>query len=1040
MSESIIRALMHLFAIIESIKVEIVETSEIIVKPYLKKQLSQELVNKYLSLYEDYVGFYRREMIGVSSEVELELKIKNIIEVTKICSQLNSELLQHERVILFIQLIELINTDKNVSAKEDEFIQLVAMNFNILTKEINDIKSFILDMEMKDLSKDVGLIIDNKQTEWAGQTTPLMKNKKVSEMDNFKHIYEKNMLGKIIVLHIKSVNILVSRYTGPLNIYLEGNKMVSGRSYLIKPGAIIKGANIETIYEHSISRSFLLNTKKIKIVLYGEEIHFHFKNSENGIRPFVFYEESGSMVGIMGGSGTGKSTLINLLNGKIKPTSGKIQINGYSIQKCIEEGVIGYVPQDDMLVDELTVYQNLYFNAKLCFGNFSEKLIDETIHKVLLDFDIAEIKDLTVGNALNKFISGGQRKRLNIALELMRKPSVLFVDEPTSGLSSMDSEKVINLFKNEAMKGKLVIIIIHQPSSNVYKLFDKLWILDKGGFPIYNGNPIDAVVYFKTMNTQVNAAESECHTCGNVIPEQILNIIESKNIDEKGYPTLTRKVSPKAWYEKYRKNLLPKLKSIKWQHSLPPSNFQIPNLYQQLKLFLKRVILSKYTNKQYIFINIVQPPLLALILGFLSKYSVGDEYIFRDNKNLPVYLFMYVVVALFLGLSVSAEEIFRDKKILERESFLNLSKFSYINSKIIYLFTLSAFQMLVFVLVGNYILEIKGMVFSFWIILFSTTCFANMIGLNLSSGLNSIVAIYILIPLILVPQLLLGGAMIKFDELHHGISKKKYVPIIGDLMTSRWAYEALTVEQFKNNTYEKNFYIFDQKISQYSFKTSFLIPKLDSKLEKIFQNIQNKKDSSYTKQQIKLLKNEFKKLNIENKNIPYNKLNSLKIQFLDSNIYMYTKQYLDNLKTSYLKQKNSAFQDREAKYAELINEIGKEGVYKLKSENHNTTLTDLVLNRIQLNKIYESNSYLIQKKDPIFMKPDSKIGRAQFYTPFKLIGNIKIDTLYFNIIVIWLMSIAFYFLLFYDGLRKFIKMLERLNPVSKYKEFKKNEY
>ncbi len=1032
MSESIINALMHLFAIIESVKDEVVDTSELVVKPYLEKQLSQELVNKYLGLYEDYVDFYRRETIGVSSDQVLELEAKNIIQVTKICSQLNAELLQNERVILFIQLIELINTDNKVSKKEDEFIQLVAMNFNIISKEINDIKSFILHPNVNKLSKDAGLIIDNKRKEWGGEMGNLMRNRKVPGTNDFKHIFEPNMFGKVIILYVKSVNILISRYIGPLNLYLEGNKMISGRAYLLKSGAIIKGANIETIYEHHLIRTFLHDDRKIKTVLHGDEMQYNFRNSDNGIRPFSFYEQSGSLVGIMGGSGTGKSTLINLLNGKIKPTSGKIEINGCNIQRCVEEGVIGYVPQDDMLVEELTVYQNLYFNAKLCFGDFSEDFINESINKVLLDFDIYEIKDLTVGNALNKFISGGQRKRVNIALELMRKPSVLYVDEPTSGLSSMDSEKVMHLLKGEAMKGKLVMVIIHQPSSNIFKLFDKLWLLDKGGYPIYNGNPIDAVVYFKTMNTQVNAAESECRTCGNVIPEQILSIIEAKNIDEKGEATLDRKVLPKTWYEKYRENILPKLRKMKWQDSLPPSNFQIPSLFQQLRLFLERLVLSKYTNKQYIIINILQPPLLALILGYLSKYSAGEEYIFSDNKNLPVYLFMCVVVALFLGLSVSAEEIFKDKKILERESFLNLSRFSYLNSKIIYLFTLSAFQMLIFVLVGNYILEIKGMNFNFWLILFSTACFANIVGLNLSSGLNSIVTIYILIPLILVPQLLLGGAMIKFDELHHSISKKEYVPVVGDLMTSRWAYEALTVELFKNNAYEKNFFEDDQQISQASFKVSFLIPKLESKFENVYYNLQNNKDTAYTNQQIRLLRNEFEKMSAESSSTQFYRLNRFKPALIDSNIYKYTKQYLNNSKKKYLKLKNKAYKSREAKYAELVSQIGKDKVYQLKLDNHNATLANLLLSRDLSSKIYESNTSIIQKKDPVFMKPDSKVGRAQFYASYKLLGNIEISTLYFNIIAIWLMSIIAYFILLYDGLRKSIEFISRLSPVDRH--------
>ena len=156
---------------------------------------------------------------------------------------------------------------------------------------------------------------------------------------------------------------------------------------------------------------------------------------------------------------------------------------------------------------------------------------------------------------------------------------------------------------------------------------------------------------------------------------------------------------------------------------------------------------------------------LALILGYLSKYAENGAYVFADNKNYPVFLFMAIIVALFVGLTVSAEEIFRDRKILEREKFLNISRVSYLFSKISFLFVLSAIQSLTFVLVANTLLEVRGMMWQQWLILFSTACFGNVLGLNISAGMRTAVSIYILIPLLLVPMLLLGGAMIKFDEI-----------------------------------------------------------------------------------------------------------------------------------------------------------------------------------------------------------------------------------------------------------------------------------
>ena len=1025
MSESIINALMHLFAIIESVKDEVVDTGNIIVKPYLKKQLNEELAKKYLTLYQDYVDFYRRESTGVSDEKVMELETKNIIQVTKICSQLNKELIRHERIVLFIQLIELINTDNKVSEKEADFIQLVALNFNISTADISNIKSFILDPDIKELSKDAALIIDNRITEWPEEMAWMMKNKQVEGVDKFRHIYEEHLFGKIVILYVRSVELLVCRYVGPLSLFLEGKKMNSGDTYILNDGGIIKGAEIEPIYESDVTKKFLTNTKKIKSILHGSNVEFSFKNSTNGLKPFSFCEESGTMVGVMGGSGSGKSTLINLLSGKLLPSRGKVQINGHYIEKCVEEGVIGYVPQDDLLFEELTVYQNLYFNAQLCFGDFSEELINRIVKKMLTSLDISEIANLKVGDPLNKTISGGQRKRLNIGLELMREPSVLFVDEPTSGLSSMDSEKVMRLLKEQSKKGKLVVVIIHQPSSDIFKLFDKLWIMDKGGFPIYNGNPVDSIVYFKTMNTHVNAAESECRTCGNVITEQLLHIIEAKQIDERGERTTSRKVSPAVWYSKYRENILPKLKNLKWQPSLPPTNFQIPDKFKQLTIFLRRTLLSKKTNTQYLILNLLEPPLLAFILGYLSKFAAGPDYVFSENKNLSIYLFMSVVVSLFLGLTVSAEEIFKDQKILVRESFLNLSRLSYLNSKIIYLFSLTAIQMLIFVLVGNYILEIKGLTFSYWLILFSSGCFANMVGLNISSGLNSIVSIYILIPLILVPQLLLGGAMIKFDELHKSIRNEQEVPMIGDIMASRWAYEALAVEQYKNNLYERNFFDYDQRISNHSFVASYLIPRLEKELHKAFIYKQ-RSDTARAISALNTLANSINELNSsENSRFNFVYTDGISYHQLDSTVYRNVLGILQGQKKAHQNQSKLANKERELKYGELVNQLGTEGLLELKQDNHNKSLASLTLNRAEIEKIILDKGSFVRKKDPVYMTPTSNLGNAHFYAPEKRIGGLQIDTFWFNVIAIWILSLMFYLSLITDLLKKLLTGIAR---------------
>src|SRR5208283_1181872 len=209
---------------------------------------------------------------------------------------------------------------------------------------------------------------------------------------------------------------------------------------------------------------------------------------------------------------------------------------------------------------------------------------------------LLERKDLKVGSPLNKTISGGQRKRLNIALELIREPAVLFVDEPTSGLSSRDSENVMDLLRELALKGKLIFVVIHQPSSEIYKMFDKMIILDSGGYMIYYGNPVEAVMYFKRVDAQINNDVGECPVCGNVNPELIFNIVEAKVVDEFGRYTDKRKVTPTKWEEFYNHNF--KLDKQAPVNEHPPKSLSIPNRFNQFKIYTLRDFFSKISNTQ----------------------------------------------------------------------------------------------------------------------------------------------------------------------------------------------------------------------------------------------------------------------------------------------------------------------------------------------------------------------------------------------------------------------------------------------------------
>jgi len=1031
MSESILNALMQLFALIANTS-QVTAKGKKIVDAFLRQHLSRRLVLEYLDLFDNYTDFFNRDISGYPKQGESGNEV--LIEyVQKVCHQIRKGLPQADRIVVFIKLLEYVIEDNKITPLEKEVVDAVTKCFNIEPVEAKNIEYFIFHNDCEEIDPSYLLIIESHpkiredilEGLWVEENMP-------GWLEDSHRLYNESIAGRLTFLYIPSTGGFVMRYYGKSELYHDGKSIIPGKAYIVEVGSIIKGLSVSPIYFSDLTGWLFKTKNRQKIIFTAENLDFTFRNSTNGIKNFSFSEESGQLIGIMGGSGVGKSTLLNLLTGKMKPKSGRVLINGHDIHndKRGVEGIIGYVPQDDLLFENLTVYQNLYYNAKLCFSNFTEFKIRQTIKRVLDDLDLWEIRDLKVGSPLNKMISGGQRKRLNFGLELMREPSILFVDEPTSGLSSSDSLMVMRLLKQQANNGRLVIVNIHQPSSKIFKLFDKLWVFDKGGYPIYQGNPVDAIIYFKTMSTQVNASEGGCFQCGNINPDQILEIIETRVVDEYGKFTNSRQKTPNEWNSLYNRNIHDKFKLKVHKDILPKNFFNIPNIEVQFKIFSIRNFLSKISNKQYVIINLIEAPLLAFILAYFTKYISGTEYLLADNKNLPAYLFMSVVVALFIGLTVSAEEIISDRKILERESFLNLSRFSYLNAKVFYLFALSALQMLMFVLIGNYVLEIKGMTLVYWLILFSTSCLANMMGLNISSGLNSIVSIYISIPFILVPQLLLSGTIVQFDNLQPSLTNKVYVPVVGDIMASRWAFEALAVEQFQYNRFENRFFDQEMIMSESYFRTAFLIPRLQYKLEECnrFVDEGKKSDAKFISNLI-IITNELQILQKSTQLPPFDNLQKLNASDFDDQISEETNGYLRFIKGQFSEISTMAGQKKDSIYAKLVDSLSVEGVFRLKQKNYNKALADWVLNTNEVTKFLETDSRIVQKHEPIFMLPDHPWGRAQFYAPMKLFNGQYVRTLWFNLAVIWLFSLMLFITLQTDLLRKLIDYIEGIRLI-----------
>lgn len=1017
MSEAILKALMQLFALISDIHDDTVINAreKNIVRIFLISHLNNELVDKYMNMFEEYLGMFNSERIVKGSLKDRKRISLNAMRILAICDTINAELGQKQKVYVVVKLADYIASGYELTETELDFLQTVSTAFNIPANEFNNIRNFII---MDDPS--------------ACDRPDVLLIKSVSKDDKeVKIIINENLKGRISILRLRSTNTYLMRYAGKESLYLNGQNIAEGETYIFDSGSSIRGSGIKSIYYSEVTGYLSSVSGGRRIFLDAYDVSFNFRKSGNGIHNLNFNGGSGELVGIIGGSGAGKSTTLSILSGTLRPQSGKIRINGYDLYNDIDRekltGVIGFVPQDDLLIEELTVYENLYYNARMCLSNLPEAKIREAVDRVLIDLDLDEARNLKVGNPLNKVISGGQRKRINIALELMREPTILFADEPTSGLSSVDSDMVMNLLKDLSYKGKLVIVNIHQPSSEIYKMFDKIMIIDRGGYQVYYGNPNEAIIYFKVQTNHANPDEDQCVKCGNIDTDQILQIIEAKVVDEHGRATRTRKVSPAEWSRRFISLNPVKLLARRAKQELPENSFNIPGLLMQSVIFFSRDIRSKLADRQYILISLLGPPLLALLLSWFTK-SPAENYIFHENENIPAYLFMCVITSMFFGLMGSSEEIVRDRKILKRESFLNLSWFSYLNSKVMIMFILSAIQTISFVLVGNTILEIRGMTLPFWIVLFTTSCFANVLGLNLSSAFRSVIAIYILIPFIIIPQLLFSGVLVKFDKLHSLNQSREFVPIIGDLMMARWSFEAMAVEQFRNNKYERLFFRYDSDISQNSWYANYLIQ--DNLRKKVLYNYKYRDSTGLAD----VILNNYRKLNIQlakvsgmtGVSVPYESKFALESYTMDSVAQKSLIRTLESMRNVFQAKIKVAMSLKDNEERNLVNMISNEGRIKMKDSYTNKSLISVVLDEQNPVRTGETGTRIYSRLEPGYREAESPYGRAHFYAPAKKIGNNKINTFTFNLAVIWIITLMLYLALYLKIPERVISILENL--------------
>ncbi len=959
MTDIILSSFISLFALFGKVEQVDEERAKKMLANYLRRHFGIRNTDLYLDLYSDMRLAY-----------EMTDNLDSEKTVGLICSSLHGKIQAREEALLLLRVMEFCEC--NESTDNTMFLSMASL-FHIPKEQYQDFADFVA----------------NRETERVV----------LHHIEGFE--------GTIKTLLDRETGLLIFTYNGSDTVTLNDVPVLTGVYQVWQQSSVLKNVYGQPVYYSSIIEAYDKEVHETaKVEFCGRDINFRFPNSDNGMHNLSFTLSNGEMLAIMGGSGTGKTTLLSLLNGTLKPQEGSITINGHDISEPEAKNLIGYVPQDDLLIEELTVYQNLWFTARLCFEGLSEQEIDNRVEKTLKDLGLYAAKDLKVGSAINKYISGGQRKRLNIALELIREPSVLFLDEPTSGLSSADTEKVILLLKEQTLKGKLIVINIHQPSSDVYKLFDRLWLLDKGGYPVFDGNPIDAITYFKETANYVDAETSTCPTCGNVNPEIVLNIIDEKALNNAGELSDERKMTPQNWHELYLKNREEMPEPAVF--NMPQSDQKKPNAFKQFAIFLHRNIKTKITNVQYLSITLSIAPLLAVICALLTRFSPPEGYSVMNNKNLVSYFFMAVIVATFTGMSGSAEEIIKDRALLKRERFLNLSYGSYIWSKIIYMAGVSLVQTLLFIVVGNTIMGLHGLFFTWWLILFLTALLASLTGLLLSQCLNSVVAIYICIPLLLIPQILLCGLVVSFSDLTPK-STTGNVPLIGDVIPSRWSFEALAVTSFTDNAYERNFFLSDKEKYETQYYNIGVLYELQSQLETMKSEQQTGKEVNPGH------------LEVIKTNLPlltsYCKMDAYEGDWSYSSLYDYMKE-AENLLTE---RSNRITLLADKQTARFVKENGKDVLLQLKRDNYNLQLEDCVIGMENQRMLDVIDNHIVARTGLVFLTPLSHNGRAPFYSSEKIIGDWHIKTIWFNLSILLLMSIIVTWMLLTDCPGRFVR-------------------
>ena len=539
----------------------------------------------------------------------------------------------------------------------------------------------------------------------------------------------------------------------------------------------------------------------------------------------------GDFIALMGPSGAGKTTLLMTLNGYLPPSAGQVRINGedlYAIYDALR-GSIGYVPQDDIVHPELTVFEAVRYSARFRLPpDYSDDEITRRVDTTLGQLGLEQVAHLQIGKPERKILSGGQRKRVNIAMELVTDPVIMFLDEPTSGLAADDTQALVQLLADLAKQtGKTIVTTIHQPSKEEFEKFNQTLILGPGGLTTFFGPPKDGYKFFGSFKERLGKHNDvdnprDMFDMLNQRERPIFDAMRAQNPHTPRF--MSRAAAAREWNAEYFNPQNPIFqKMFAGRRAVgtgtPPQGMPKtrPRSAGQFGLLFSRYWKVKARDVGGTLIMLLQAPIIGVLLAAvfggqkegipfwclgalqeLSKKSggAGDGIndTLRNMQATPDHsaaIFFCVVSAVWFGTSNAAREVVSERAIYMRERMVNLKLFNYIFSKFVLLSLFCIVQCTVLLAIVFFALGFNGGIQAFGISLLTlivTAMNSVAVGLLLSTWVSSAEAAMALTPIALIPQVVLGGLLVPMTT-NPMLKWPMY------LMPARWGFQGVVAQE-----------------------------------------------------------------------------------------------------------------------------------------------------------------------------------------------------------------------------------------------------